>query len=84
MNKDEEKLLANPKILHFQDLKRLCQKYFGEPRNTGGSHFIFKTHWKGDPRINLQKDGKMAKAYQVKDVMQAIKKLEDKKNEKDN
>jgi len=30
----------------------------------------------GDPRINLQKDGTMAKPYQVKDVIKAIKKLE--------
>ena len=74
----------NPKNVRFEDLKKICQKYFGEPRNTGGSHFIFKTPWKGDPRINLQKDGKMAKSYQVKDVIQAIRKLEDLKDEKDN
>jgi hypothetical protein len=31
--------------------------------------------WAGDPRINIQKDGKMAKPYQVKMVAQAIIKL---------
>jgi hypothetical protein len=37
---------------------------------------IFKTPWIGDPRINLQKDGKMAKPYQVREVKKAIEKLE--------
>lgn len=41
MSKDDEKLLANPKNVRFEDLKRICQKYFGDPRNSGGSHFIF-------------------------------------------
>jgi hypothetical protein len=40
------------------------------------SHHIFKTPWKGDPRINIQKDGKMAKPYQVKLVLKALEKLE--------
>jgi hypothetical protein len=29
----------------------------------------------GDPRINIQKDGKMAKPYQVRAVKKAIEKL---------
>jgi len=33
--------------------------------------------WIGNPRINIQKDGKMAKPYQVKNVNQAIKKLKE-------
>ena len=40
-----------------------------------GSHHIFKTPWKGDPRINIQKEGKMAKPYQVKLVLKALEKL---------
>ena len=40
-----------------------------------GSHYIFKTPWKGDPRINIQKEGKMANPYQVKLVLKALKKL---------
>jgi hypothetical protein len=34
--------------------------------------------WRGDPRINLQKDGKMAKAYQVRDVAKALERLKEK------
>ena len=41
-----------------------------------GSHHISKTPWKGDPRINIQKEGKMAKPYQVKIVSKALDKLE--------
>ena len=42
---------------------------------------MFKTPWKGDPRINLQKIDKMAKFYRVRDVKKAIEKMEAKKNE---
>jgi hypothetical protein len=33
--------------------------------------------WKGDPRINIQKDGNMAKEYQVKAVVNAINRIEE-------
>lgn len=41
-----------------------------------------KTPWQGDPRVNIQrgKDGN-AKAYQVRQVLDAIAKLESEKNE---
>ena len=68
--------LKNPNNVQFNDLLNICRKYFGRPR-IKGSHHIFKTPWKGDPRINIQKDGKMAKPYQVKIVIKAIKKLEE-------
>ena len=56
------------------DLLQICIQYFGNPRITG-SHRIFKMPWQGDPRINIQKDGNMAKEYQVKAVITAIEKL---------
>ena len=68
-------ILDNPRNIAFDDLVGVCRKHFGEPR-VRGSHFIFKTPWVGDPRINLQKDGRMAKPYQVRDVKKAIEKLE--------
>jgi len=68
-------ILSNPKNVKFDDLISLCTKHFGSPR-IKGSHHIFKTPWKGDPRINIQKDGKMAKPYQVRLVVKALKKLE--------
>jgi hypothetical protein len=69
--------LKNPKNVQFNDLLNICIKYFGKPR-IKGSHHIFKTPWKGDPRINIQKDGKMAKPYQVKIVLKALNILEEK------
>ena len=78
--REKMKEIKNFKNVKFSDLLNLCIKYFGKPR-IRGSHHIFKTAWKGDPRINLQKDGKMAKTYQVKLVLKAIQKIEE-KNEK--
>ena len=68
-------LLDNPNNVPFKKLLALCRACFGEPR-IAGSHHIFKTPWQGDPRVNLQKDGKMAKPYQVLQVRKAIEKLE--------
>jgi hypothetical protein len=74
------KIRRNPKNVRFSDLLRVCDHYFGPPRQYGGSHRVYKTPWSGDPRINIQNDKGMAKAYQVKQVLMAIDKLE-RKNE---
>jgi hypothetical protein len=66
----------NPKSVAFSDLCKVCDYYFGEARQTGGSHRIYKTPWQGDPRVNIQNDKGMAKAYQVKQVLKAIERLE--------
>ena len=68
--------LKNPKNCKFKELLDICTNFFGPPR-IKGSHHIFKIPWQGDPRINIQKDGKMAKAYQVRVVSQAIRKLKE-------
>lgn len=67
--------------IKFKDLVKVCDHYFGKPRQNGTSHVIYKTPWRGDPRINIQKSGKEAKSYQVKQVLRAIRKLEEEKNE---
>lgn len=67
---------ANPRSVSFSDLTKVCEHYFGAARNTGGSHAVFKTPWPGDPRVNIQNDHGRAKTYQVKQVLQAIDKLE--------
>jgi hypothetical protein len=63
--------------VHFNDLFKVCEHYVGKPRNSGSSHYIFKTPWPGDPRINIQNDEGKAKAYQVRQVLAAIAKLAD-------
>lgn len=45
-------------------------------RQSGSSHKVYRTPWKGDPRVNIQNAKGMAKAYQVKQVLQAIEQLE--------
>lgn len=55
----------------------VCEHYFGEPRLHGGSHSVFATPWPGDPRVSIQNQGGMAKPYQVRQVLDAIKKMED-------
>lgn len=62
--------------VRFAALCKVCDFYFGSPRLSGGSHRVYKTTWQGDPRINIQSSGGEAKAYQVKQVMKAIDKLE--------
>jgi hypothetical protein len=71
---------ASPANIRFNDLRRVCEAYFGAPRHKSGSHVIFKTPWPGDPRVNIQNDRGKAKAYQVKQVLLAIEKME-RKNE---
>lgn len=70
-----EQMRNNPKSIRYADLLRVCKQYFGEPRQTGGSHTIFKMPWQGDPRINIQKVSGNAKAYQVKQVLAAVDKI---------
>jgi hypothetical protein len=59
------RMRQNPKGIRFADLCTVCDHYFGEARQKGGSHRLYKTPWSGDPRINIQDHGGMAKAYQV-------------------
>jgi hypothetical protein len=47
--------------------------YFGEPRQDGTSHKVWKMPWPGDPRVNMQEGkGGKAKEYQVKQAVCAI------------
>ena len=75
-----EKLLkqikAHPSGVQFSDLCKICKHYFGKPRQSGSSHRIYKTPWQGDPRVNIQNSKGKAKAYQVKQVLKAIERLE--------
>lgn len=70
------KMRQNPKGIRFADLCKVCDFYFGEARQKGSSHRIYKTPWQGDPRINIQDHKGMAKAYQVRQVLKGIERLE--------
>ncbi|HMR99429.1 MAG TPA: hypothetical protein PKE62_09245 [Anaerolineales bacterium] len=71
-----DEMKRNPKGIRFQDLCKVCDHYFGEARQSGSSHRVYKTPWQGDPRVNIQNDKGKAKAYQVKQVLKAIGRLE--------
>lgn len=80
MAKIEDILLQmkrNPKGIRYNDLCKVCDYYFGNARQTSSSHRIYKTPWQGDPRIHMQHSKGKAKAYQVKQALMAIQKLED-------
>jgi len=70
----------NPKGINYSDLCKVCDYYCGVPRPVGSSHRIYKTLWQGDPRVNIQNNKGMAKAYQVKQVLKAIERLENQEN----
>ncbi|MDP6617064.1 MAG: toxin HicA [Gammaproteobacteria bacterium] len=75
-----EEILAlmkrNPKGVRFKDLCKVCDQYFGEARQIGSSHRVYRTPWQGDPRVNIQNAKGKAKPYQVRQVLQAIQRLE--------
>lgn len=82
----ENDIFGNARNVRFKDLLKICDDCFakfGKPRQKG-SHHIYKTPWKGNPRINLQetKDG-MAKRYQIAQVRYAVEKLRSMKKEND-
>lgn len=75
-----KKMRTSPTGVRFNDLAKICDSYFGQPRQSGSSHRVYKMPWSGDPRVNIQNDKGKAKAYQVKQVLAAIDKLEEVKN----
>lgn len=45
---------ANPQNVRFADLARLCERLFGRPRQSGGSHLVFRMPWPGVPLPSRQ------------------------------
>jgi hypothetical protein len=69
-------MVASLSILPCGGLEKVCEQYFGLPRQNSTSHCVYKTLWQGDPRVNIQGKKGMAKAYQVRQVLLAINRLE--------
>jgi hypothetical protein len=38
---------AYPVDVRYSELMKVCVHYFGEPRQRGSSHAVFKTPWQG-------------------------------------
>jgi len=68
---------GNPAGVRFADAVSVAEHFFGPPRRSGTSHVVFKAPWPGNPRVNLQPgDSGKAKAYQVRQLIEAIERLE--------
>ena len=70
-----EQMRSEPANVRFSELQRVCETYFGKPRQNGSSHAIYKTPWPGNPRVNILNNKGKAKAYQVRQVLLAIERL---------
>ena len=77
MEKVLERMQREPANVRFVELFKVCEAFFGKPRQSGSSHAIYKTPWPGDPRVNIQNDKGRAKVYQVRQVLAAIERLQD-------
>ncbi len=69
------RMQRNVQGIRFRDLCRVCDHFFGQPRQAGSSHRVYKMPWEGDPRVNIQNAKGMAKAYQVRQALKAIERL---------
>ena len=76
MDKTLARIMRNPRNVRFDDLRKVCDDYFGPPR-ARGSHLFYKTPWQGEPLVNIQSVRGMAKPYQVRQVIKAIDILEE-------
>jgi len=70
------RMRQTPKNIRFNDLCKVCDSCFGKARQSGSSHKVYKTPWQGDPRVNIQNSKGKAKPCQVRQVLQAIERLE--------
>jgi hypothetical protein len=73
-----ERMGTNPNDVCFADGCKVVSAFFGAARQKGTSHRVWKMPWRGDPRINLQMgEGGKAKAYQVRQALQAIDRVQE-------
>ena len=61
--------------VRFADLQRVCESFFGKPRQNGSRYAVYKTPWPRNPRVNIQNDKGKAKSYQVRQVLLAIERI---------
>ena len=71
-----EQMKRQPKGIRFADACRVCDHCFGKPRRKATSHRVYRTPWQCDPRVNIQNAKGKAKAYQIRQVLKAIERLE--------
>lgn len=70
-----ERMEAGTEI-RFHELCQVCDYFFGEPRQRGTSHRVYRTPWQGDPRVNIQNNRGRAHRYQVRQVLRAVERVQ--------
>ena len=71
------RMRENPTGVRYTEACKVATHFFGEPRQRGTSHRVWKMPWAGDPRINMQEgEGGKAKPYQVRQAVAAIDRLQ--------
>jgi hypothetical protein len=76
-----DKFRNNPVGVRYAELCKVCDHFFGSPRQSSGSHRVYRTPWEGEPYVNIQDKKGMAKPYQVRQVLDAIDKLQEQEDE---
>ncbi len=71
MDRTLARIRRNPRNVRFDDLRKVCDRYFGQPRQSG-SDLFYGTPWQGEPLVNIQRVKGMAKPYQVGQALKAI------------
>ncbi|MGA2448000.1 MAG: toxin HicA [Polyangiaceae bacterium] len=68
-----EQMRSHPQNVRYVDACTVANAFFGEPRQHGTSHRVWKMPWAGDPRVNMQESkGGKAKAYPVRQLLTAV------------
>lgn len=66
----------NPADVGFGDLCLLCDRAFGEPQQATSGYRRYRTPWPDDPQVNIQNKKGKAGAYQVRQVLKAVERLQ--------
>ena len=74
-----EELRSNPKGVRFADLARICDHFFGEPRQQGTSHRVYPDSLARRPQGEHPEPQGHGKAlpYQVRQVIKALERLKE-------
>ena len=67
-----EGMKNNPAGVRFLDACKVADHFFGEPTQKRSSHRVWKMPWPGNPRVNMQNEKGSAKAYQVRQLVEAV------------
>lgn len=77
IGKIEKHMANNPRDVRWNDLVKVCDYYFGEPKKKG-SHRSYRIPWPEGPHVILtHTSDKDAALYQVTRALKAIKKLKE-------